>query len=188
MVLGRRKGVRGERDVADKLKTWWNRYEPSAEFIRTPLSGGWHQNSKAAAHFRVSGDLMTTSATFPFCVEVKWREGWSIDALLDGKSCAAWPFWLQACAAAKRQHEVPMMWLRKNRVKGTAKPFPWLVWVPAAYAKLRNLINPDVQWSADQLLVGGVRYGVLPVAYHYERFLSMSPTTMKAEPQRAAGE
>jgi len=176
MTNGRQKGSRGERDVAHIIKEWWRKHEGACEFIRTPLSGGWAHDSKAAAHFKASGDLMTTAKDFPFCVEVKWREGWSVSYLLDGKATPAWEWWRQAIAAAKRQDDIPMMWLRKNRIHGRREPFPWLVWIPEELADRCVLDRPDIRWDVRTLKLNSVDYGgILPVAYDFQRFTVMDP-------------
>lgn len=182
MVNGRDKGRRGELEIAHTLQLWWRKVEPAALFIRTPLSGGWSHNTKAAAHFKASGDVMTTAAQFPFCVEVKWREGWDPDRLLDCKPTACWAWWIQCQVAATKQGEVPCMFMRRNRVKRSGKPFPWLVWLPASYVENRRLSNPDVRWPERTLDLNGIDYGeILPVAYVLDRFLEMAPERMRAD-------
>jgi hypothetical protein len=185
VVNGRAKGSRGELMVANIIANWWHRYEPAARFIRTPLSGGWqHGDRKVAAHFKACGDLMSTTTSFPFCVEVKWREQWSINSFLDGKLGSHWEWWRQTVAAAKHQDGVPMMWLRKNRVKGSAAStaFPWLVVLPLDYVQQKDLSAPDVAWSEHQLLQAMVDYAnVLPVAYIFTRFIEMAPQRMKRD-------
>jgi len=179
--MSRQKGSRGEREVAHIIQEWWRKLERTAEFIRTPLSGGWQPNKKAAAHFKANGDLMTTAAFFPFCVEVKWREQWSVDNFLDGKPTAPWAWWVQTCtAAAKQDGDVPMMWMRKNRIPGTAKSFPWLVLVPVEFVVAHTMSQPDVRWSAELLRANRVDFGtVLPVAYDFNRFIEMAPQRMR---------
>jgi len=176
MTNGRDKGRRGESDVAGLIREWWLRHEPSALFIRTPLSGGWQHNTKAAAHFKACGDIMTTSPSFPFCVEVKWREQWSVNNFLDGKPTQPWQWWRQSIVAAQKQGEIPMMWFRRNRIPGTRDPFPWLVLIPAQTYESLVLERPDAQWSEDKLLKAMVDFGkVLPVMYDYRRFVAMDP-------------
>lgn len=180
-TLGHHKGSRGERGVANLIAHWWHRYEPTARFMRTPQSGGWQYGDRqVAAHFNACGDLMTTSAQFPFCVEVKWREKWSVDRLLDGRSGPYWDWWQQTIEAAKQQNGVPMMWMRRNRIRGSHKAFPWLVWVPEQYVKDKVLSEPDIEWPISVLLENMIEYGnVLPVVYDFNRFVEMAPHRMK---------
>lgn len=176
MTNGRQKGSRGERAVAGIMREWWKSHESSVTFIRTPLSGGWaHSAPTTAAHFKACGDLMTTSPTFPFCVEVKWREKWSVDRFLDGLPTDAWSWWSQACAAAAKQGSVPMMWARRNRIPFTNKPFPWIVVIPRAFVRTFNLDAPDMNWEIKKMHFNGVSIDVEPAGYDYTRFLKMDP-------------
>lgn len=177
-VNGRQKGSRGERDVANLVREWWSSHESACMFIRTPLSGGWQHNTKAAAHFKACGDLMTTSPIFPFCVEVKWREKWSIDRFLDGKATEVWAWWEQSIEAARKQDSVPMMWVRKNRIPKTRKPFPWIVVIPRSFVAEHSLDAPDMNWSLKDLRFNGVGTDVEPAGYDYRRFVNMDPRRM----------
>jgi len=181
MTNGRQKGSRGERVVAGIVKEWWSSHEPACLFMRTPLSGGWQHNTQAAAHFKACGDLMSTSPIFPFCVEVKWREQWSVDRFLDGCPTPAWAWWEQAIVAAVKQGSVPMMWVRKNRIHKTAKPFPWIVVIPRAFVDARCLDAPDMNWSQRQLRFNGVDVSVEPAGYDYQRFVKMDAGRMITE-------
>lgn len=181
-VNGHAKGSRGERFVAGTLQAWWRRRETTAEFVRTPQSGGWRKDTGARAHFAACGDVMTTAAHFPFCVEVKWRENWSINNLMQGKRTPPWDWWLQSIDAAAEQGSVPMMWMRRNYQRGR-KPFPWLVWLPLDYIGHARLSTPDMQWSPEVLEANGVDFGgVLPAVYLYDRFLEMAPQRMVTPP------
>lgn len=179
-VNGHSKGGRGERAVAAIIQKWWQRYERKADFLRTPMSGGWRKDTDARIHFNACGDLMTTGSKFPFCVEVKWREQWSVNNLLAGKPTPPWSWWLQCLKAANEQGAVPMMWMRKNRIKDSSAAFPWLVWLPLQFVEKQQLgLVPDVQWSSAKLEKNGVDYGgVLPVMYDYTRFVDFSPRRM----------
>jgi hypothetical protein len=182
-INGHSKGGRAERAVVQVIQPWWRRLEPSVDFCRTPLSGGWGkaQGSNVASHFNACGDLMCTSARFPFCIEVKWREQWSYDNFVDGKPTPPWGWWRQCVKAATLQGggAVPMMWHKKNRRRSTRGEFPWIVTVPKSYADEARLSTPCIQWSEQTLKANGVDFaGVLPVAYFYTRFIDMSPKRM----------
>ena len=180
-VNGHVKGGRAEREVAAIMQSWWQRYETTAEFCRTPLSGGWGKarGTKVAEHFNACGDIMTTGSRFPFCVEAKWREAWSYDNLTNGKPTAPWGWWRQCLDAATTQGNVPMMWMRRNRIRASRESFPWIVWVPLSFVIERRLSEPDIQWSSEQLHSNRVDFGeVLPAAYFYDRFLQMAPQRM----------
>jgi hypothetical protein len=118
----RAKGSKAEIEVAKLLQVWWAPVE-IGEWARTPLSGGWSKPSVRAG-FKSAGDIMTTCKTFPFCLEVKRREGWSWDRFVAGGKSPVWGWWEQAEKAAELQGSQPMMWFRKNHM-------PWWVMVPS---------------------------------------------------------
>lgn len=116
----RTKGNRGELDVAKAFSDW------CGELVRrTPMSGGWSN-----ARFGVTADLVCTKNAFPFHVEVKHREGWTLDDLVTGvrrdhdKSIVQW--WMQ-CTDSCPNGKMPVLVFRRNRQ-------PWLVMVAAVLA------------------------------------------------------
>lgn len=125
MVNSRDKGKRGERAVAALLQSWWQAVEPECQFVSTPQSGGWSTPEVRAAS-RTAGDLTTTAKRFPFCVEVKWRERWSVDRLMREQSSPVWGWWRQCLRDAAVVSLIPMLWFRKSR-------HPWYVMVPEMY-------------------------------------------------------
>ncbi len=72
---------------------------------------------------KIAGDLMTNSEIFPFTTEVKLREKWVLQRLLDGKKSPIWGWYEQCCKAAKEENKIPMLWFRKNREE-------WWILVP----------------------------------------------------------
>lgn len=84
------KGRRGEREVAKLLSKWWG-----SDFVRTPQSGGF-SNQKFRNEWNADSDVVTADETFPFSVEVKWREGWSLDHILTAWESPIWDWWEQA--------------------------------------------------------------------------------------------
>src|SRR6185436_11880075 len=116
------KGTRAELDVAEMFSRW------CGEVVRrTPGSGGW-----SSAKFGVTADLVCPNKRFPFHVEVKHREGWTLDDLVTGarrehdKSIAQW--WRQCVESCPKTiddthvtlHKEPLLVFRRNRQ-------PWLV-------------------------------------------------------------
>lgn len=165
MTLGRQKGSKAEREVAGKFRDWWGAVEPG-EFVRTPLSGGWG-GVQTRAGFRASGDLMTTAPRFPFSVEVKRREGWSLPVLIAGRKSPVWGWWGQAIGQAKEMTCTPLLIFRKNRE-------PWRVLIP--FVAARDVI-PHERWEAcwvpSDLRERGVdTAGVLPVLVSADVFFS----------------
>lgn len=119
----RTKGNRGELDVAKSFSIW------CGEIVkRTPGSGGWG----GAQEFGTTADLICRKKKFPFHVEVKHREGWTLDDLVTGarsdhdKSIVKW--WEQCCDSCPKAqddhyytlHKEPLLVFRRNRQ-------PWLV-------------------------------------------------------------
>ncbi len=176
---GRRKGARGEREVASILQDWWRKVDCKAEFCRTPLSGGW-QTGSVRDHFKAGGDIMTTASNFPFTVEVKYREQWSVDFFMKGRPTPVWAWWRQTLKAANDESGVPMMWLRKTRLPRKHASFPWLVLVPFDYYREKKLKRPDIIWDAPRAQLRGVDFGgVIPVGYIFTKFLEMPAARFK---------
>lgn len=120
-MSGRQKGAGAEREVAKLLEGWWASLEPGVRFVRVPLSGGWGTPA-LRPDFQASGDLATTARRFPWTVEVKRREGWSLKEFLAGRRSPVWGWWAQAERQAGECGKEPMLWFRANRQ-------PWRVLV-----------------------------------------------------------
>lgn len=130
------KGSRAELDIAQMFSRW------CGEVVRrTPGSGGW-SNDK----FGVTGDLVCSKRKFPFHVEIKHREGWTLDDLVTGvrrdhdKSILQW--WVQCLESCPRNDsgtgiigdmiKEPLLVFRRNRQ-------PWLVMVRASWVGVDTL-------------------------------------------------
>jgi len=112
-INSRDKGARGEGQVCTLLKKWWG-----SDFARTPSSGGF-KTKKFREDWNAEGDIVTPDETFPFSVEVKWQEEWSLDQLLTAPKTKIWDWWEQA----KREtasDKLPLLVFKKNRN-------PWFV-------------------------------------------------------------
>ncbi len=70
----RTKGNSYELRIAKLFAEW-----SGEEVRRTPGSGGW-----SSSKFGVTGDLVCANKRFPFHVECKKREGWTLDDLITG--------------------------------------------------------------------------------------------------------
>jgi len=130
-VNSRAKGKRGEREVAALLRAWWSQYEPDAQFASTPGSGGW-STAKMREEFRATGDICTTAQRFPFAIEVKYRQGWSLRNFEHGFASPVWGWWAQAVREAKEAKAEPMLWVRKN--------------LEPARDERGRLVKQDAQW------------------------------------------
>jgi Holliday junction resolvase len=167
MTQARPKGNAGEREVARLLASWWGALEPGAEFVRTPSSGGWSTPIIRAA-FSASGDIMTTAQLFPFEVEVKRREKWTLENLIEGKRSPVWSWWRQTLKAAAEGSREPMLWFRQSRKT-------WLV-------MLREQLAPSIgalciwhQWHEPYGL-GVDDGGVRPLIVHAHVLLKLEPS------------
>lgn len=166
--MSRQKGNGAEREVAALIKAWWRQVEPKAEFVRTPLSGGWG-GPTIRAGFRASGDLMTDAKLFPFTVEVKRREAFSLERLVEGKSSPVWGWWRQAQTQAVEMKAIPMLWLRRNRE-------PWRVMLPVVFLEGHTPISIETWWMPGILDGGGIDYGdIEPAIMFGESLLGIHP-------------
>lgn len=166
----RDKGARGELEVAEKLRVWWEPLEEGVVFKRTPSSGGWGSKDDRSA-FRVSGDLVTSSKSFPFVVEIKRRENWAWATLLAGKPCPVWGWWQQARKQALEQEGgVPLLIWRKSRQ-------PWFAMLPERMLCGVTLSGPELatmtRWPEGSLRVLGE--ALQPVAFPLDVLLGISP-------------
>ncbi len=122
-INSRSKGKRGERDIAKMLEAWWG-----SKFTSTPMSGGF-----ATKGFRddwnASGDVVTPDLTFPFCVEVKWREGWDLLQVLKSTetSIPIWEWWDQTLRETP-EGKIPFLVFKRNNQ-------PWFFLTHADQAK-----------------------------------------------------
>ena len=104
---GRAKGARGEREVAGILKTWWG-----SDFARTPSSGGF-KTKRFRDDWNAEGDVVTPDTTFPFSVEIKHREGWTLDHVLTSPASPIWDWWNQAISQGG-DSKIPLLIFKRN--------------------------------------------------------------------------
>ena len=162
--MGRDKGNKAELEVARLLQDWWRQLEPNALFVRTPLSGGWLAGRD---HFQARGDLMTKEAPlFPWLVEVKRRERWTLQNFEQGKRTAVWDWWWHACEDAKNAGREPMLWFRKNGQR-------WIILVPEERNRLSRRLA-DFTWDGDLPGPRGAAWRY-PKGFWEDRFLSIHP-------------
>lgn len=114
-IHGRNKGNAAEREIAKKIQEWWGSVEPSAKFMRSPGSGGW-STSEVRSEFKAHGDIITTATRFPFSIEVKRREQWTLKQLIKyPPSGPVWGWWIQCQVDAIEAQKEPLMVFRKNK-------------------------------------------------------------------------
>lgn len=109
--MGKKSKVKGsgyELKIAKALSAWWGH-----EFHRTPQSGGlrWNDDNN------VAGDIVTPlEANFPFIVECKKREEWTLENLfLNNKDIKYW--WEQVVQDCERVGRTPILIFSRNRAR-----------------------------------------------------------------------
>lgn len=105
----KRKGASNELKLAKQFTAWWG-----GSFTRTPSSGGFAwRNPGDSASYNSSGDLTTNQKDFPFCIEAKCQEIWSLEQLLTSTKGPISNYWTQ-CVTETPKHLEPMLIIRKN--------------------------------------------------------------------------
>lgn len=173
--MSRQKGNAAEREICRLLEAWWQQVEPGCRFVRTPLSGGWG-GPDIRAGFNASGDLMTTAERFPWCCEVKRREAWTFERLIDGKPSPVWGWWRQAQKAALEVRKEPALFFRRNRGE-------WLLILPwrRRHGEVIATVQPVFVWQRLNLKanVGAL----LPVLYELDAVLASTANRFAATPR-----
>jgi len=100
------KGNANERFVAKRFQNWWG----FGTFVRTPSSGGWGNKKE----FKTEGDVVPEDKLFPFHLELKKQENWTLEGLFSDK-CIVWKWWNQArteCTPPRK----PMLVFTRNHM------------------------------------------------------------------------
>jgi len=105
----RGKGQRGERILVKKFAEWWG-----SEFFRTPGSGSFATRGFSRKAMDVAGDIVTLDESFPWCVESKNAEGWTLDNLFTEKQGLLRKWWQQAVDQCP-DHKLPLLVFTRNR-------------------------------------------------------------------------
>jgi hypothetical protein len=127
-INSKQKGNRGERQAYKILEGWWG-----SKFSKTPGSGAFATITQRS-DLNVTGDVSTDDPTFPFCVEVKWRESWHMEQLLKSDSCEVWEWWEQTKRDAELAGKEPLMIFKRNHQ-------PWFYMMPY---ELTNMVDASV--------------------------------------------
>lgn len=142
-INSRSKGARAERNLAKKFGKWWG-----SDFARTPSSGGF-RTRKFREDWNAAGDLVTPDESFPFCVESKHAEGWTLEQLLTAESCLLYQWWDQTIGETP-EGQTPLLVFRKNR-------FPHLFIMPlSAWQRVsskNSLLTDFPQFEFNEQLV-----------------------------------
>lgn len=129
-VASRDKGKRGEREVCKLLQEWWNK--DGVIFERTPQSGAWDRNRR----FSMCGDIICNDPSFPYCVEVKFNEKFSLDQIFMNKGKGDFFKWWEQCIHQAQQiQKQPLLIVRKRF-------FSWFIFTTKENTlKLDNFIS-----------------------------------------------
>lgn len=110
-VNGNRKGKAAERKLVKLFSQWWG-----SEFFRTPESGGMATRLTTQLGIDLSkfkGDIVTLDETFPFCVESKKVEGWTLEQMLTSDKTLMHDWWDQAVTQTP-EGKIPLLIFTKN--------------------------------------------------------------------------
>ena len=84
-------------------------------------SGGWGRPQNRDG-FNASGDIITTARDFPWCIEIKHVEGWTLDQLLLNNGCMIQGWWQQTVEETPVLLR-PLLLFKKNRQQEVATVF-----------------------------------------------------------------
>lgn len=107
----KRKGNKAERDIAKLFQEWWG----VGTFVRTPSSGGW-ATVAARETFRTCGDIITDQKDFPFTIENKAQEGWTLDQIFYNENALVIQWWKQTLSETPEGMH-PLLVIKRNRFK-----------------------------------------------------------------------
>lgn len=108
-VNSRRKGQTAERKLVKLFEAWWG-----SKFFRTPGSGAFATRGFMGLDVsQMAGDLVTPDVTFPFCVESKKVEGWTLEQMLTSQKTKVHAWWEQATTESP-PNRIPLLVFTKN--------------------------------------------------------------------------
>lgn len=108
-VNSRRKGQSAERKLVKLFEAWWG-----SKFFRTPGSGAFATRGFAGVDTSsMAGDLVTPDPSFPFCVESKKVEGWTLEQMLSSDKTHIHKWWDQAVRETPKG-KIPLLVFTKN--------------------------------------------------------------------------
>lgn len=155
-VNGRQKGATAERYLAKLFATWWG-----TEFARTPMSGGF-STAKFREDWNAAGDLVTPDPSFPFCVESKKVEGWTLEQLLTSKKTLIHSWWAQTIKETPGEL-IPLLVFTKNRA-----PLFACMCRNQMSANLNGCLEDHPKYAAFETAINGDVVVIFPLAALFE--------------------
>lgn len=173
-INSRNKGGRYERELVKKFGDFWG-----SHFSRTPYSGAWTGNKTKAGHDTVTGDIMTThESNFPFSVEAKMREGWTLEHLIDNTG-AIKDWWGQTVRDGENGGKVPLLVYRRNYLQHD------YVTVPFHAGLFQKLLTSEAPVMASKIIYedesSGKDRAFLVLTTHFEDFTNIGRDFYKEE-------
>lgn len=126
-INSRTKGQTAERKLVKLFEAWWG-----SKFFRTPGSGAFATRGFMSVDTTdMAGDIVTPDKTFPFCVESKKVEGWTLEQLLTSQVTKLHSWWEQTVRESP-EGRTPLLVFTKNHaplyVMMRAKDAPVEAW------------------------------------------------------------
>jgi len=119
MVNGRKKGQGAERKLVKLFEKWWG-----TRFFRTPGSGAFATRGFMDMDLsNMAGDIVTVDKTFPFCVESKKVEGWTLEQMLTSDKTRMHDWWEQTVRETP-SGKIPLLVFTKNHAPLYAMMWP----------------------------------------------------------------
>ncbi len=151
MVNGRSKGNKAENEVCAILSAWqfperWTQAAAAkAKADELPFRRRFTSTKPLDGTWAGAGDILAPQDhLFPWAVECKKIEGWTLDGALSNEKWPVWGWWGQCMLQADATARWPLLFFSRNR-------YPWLV-----MARLCDVIPNPHMASADAIQCGGL--------------------------------
>jgi hypothetical protein len=160
------KGSGYELKIAKLFSPWWG-----GQFHRVPGSGSLHWGDDN----RVAGDIAAPQGLdFPFVVECKKHEGWTMDhVLLNIGDPFKW--WGQVVTDARRVRKVPLLIFSRNR----AKDYVMVPFSNMLYTKLLSLGNDHMRTTVAIKNIRDEEQLFDVIVTTFDTFSKLSPTYLR---------
>ncbi len=133
----KQKGSGYERRIAKILGEWWG--EP---FRRTPNSGGWDKQVDDGSVMATGDIIPPHGSAWPFSVECKNQEGWTLEAIMSGRCVRFLKWWEQCRKDARTVEKLPLLIFTRNRQPDFAAIYPASDSTPVADVRVPTVDVP----------------------------------------------